>query len=122
MLNNFRVKFSEFSKIGDEVILNFIEEAKLQINPKIWGRYYEVGVIYLTAHLITMQGLLNDSTTNNPTPIQEVSSKSVGALSISYTSNKTGFENESGDYFLTKYGKRFLELKKIVKPHFGVLK
>ncbi|WP_169753514.1 DUF4054 domain-containing protein [Campylobacter mucosalis] len=121
MLNDFRVKFSEFKTLNDEVILNFIDEAKLQINPKIWGRFYESGVLYLTAHILATQGYLSQNL-SDLNPIKDVTNKSVGSLSVGYLSSKNGFENESGNYHLTKYGRRFLELKKLVAPHFGVIR
>lgn len=119
MITKFRAKFCEFSKVEEGLILSFIDEAKLEISPKIWGKYYENAVIYLAAHLLSMQGVLNQE---NQSQIREVTSKSVGALSISYASAKTGFEGLSGSYYLTKYGKRFLELKRLINPHFGVVR
>ena len=59
---------------------------------------------------------------NSPQPLREIGSKAVGSLSVSYTSGKTGFESESGSYYLTKYGQRYLELKKLVTPHFGLVR
>ena len=69
-----------------------------------------------------MQGALSNEANANPQPLREIGSKAVGSLSVSYTSGKTGFESESGSYYLTKYGQRFLELKKLVTPHFGLVR
>lgn len=115
-------KFPEFKSVDNNKIIFALDEAKLQINSKIWGKYYEVGILYLTAHILAIGGNLNADDTISSAPLKEIASKSVGALSISYTSGKTGFENDSGSYFLTKYGQRFLELKKLITPHFGLVK
>ena len=69
-----------------------------------------------------MQGALNTEATTSPQPLREIGSKTVGSLSVSYTSGKTGFESESGSYYLTKYGQRYLELKKLITPHFGLVR
>lgn len=119
---DFLNKFPEFQAVDEARIELSLDEAKLQVTEKIWGRFYKVGVLHLAAHILTMQGALNTEATNNPQPLREISSKAVGSLSVSYTSGKTGFENESGSYYLTKYGQRFLELKKLVMPHFGLVR
>ena len=119
---DFLNKFPEFQSVDETRIELGLNEAKLQVVEKIWGRFYEIGVLHLAAHILAMQGALNTEATNNPQPLREISSKAVGSLSVSYTSGKTGFESESGSYYLTKYGQRFLELKKLVTPHFGLVR
>lgn len=119
---DFLNKFPEFQAVDETRIKIGLDEASLQITEKIWGRFYEVGVLHLAAHILAMQGALSTEATNNPQPLREIGSKAVGSLSVSYTSGKTGFESESGSYYLTKYGQRFLELKKLVTPHFGLVR
>ena len=119
---DFLNKFPEFSNVVLARIDLALDEAKLQVTEKIWGRFYEVGVLHLAAHILAMQGALSTEATNSPQPLREISTKAVGNLSVSYTSGKTGFESESGSYYLTKYGRRFLELKKLVTPHFGLIR
>lgn len=119
---DFLNKFPEFSNVVLARIDLALDEAKLQVTEKIWGRFYEVGVLHLAAHILAMQGALSTEATNSPQPLREISTKAVGNLSVSYTSGKTGFESESGSYYLTKYGQRFLELKKLVTPHFGLIR
>lgn len=119
---DFLAKFPEFKKVELTLIELSLDEAKLQVVKKIWGRFYEVGVLYLAAHILAMKGALSADAGANPQPLREVSSKAVGALSIGYASGKTGFESEFGSYYLTKYGQRFLELKKLILPHFGLVR
>nr|DAY17436.1 MAG TPA: head to tail adaptor [Caudoviricetes sp.] len=119
---DFLNKFPEFKAVDETRIGLSLDEAKLQVAEKIWGRFYEVGVLHLVAHILAMQGALSTEATNSPQPLREIGSKAVGSLSVSYTSGKTGFESESGSYYLTKYGQRYLELKKLVTPHFGLVR
>nr|DAS52370.1 MAG TPA: head to tail adaptor [Caudoviricetes sp.] len=119
---DFLNKFPEFQSVNETRIEIGLNEAKLQVVEKIWGRFYEIGVLHLAAHILAMQGALSNEANANPQPLREIGSKAVGSLSVSYTSGKTGFESESGSYYLTKYGQRFLELKKLVTPHFGLVR
>ena len=119
---DFLAKFPEFSNVALVRIDLALDEAKLQVVKNIWGRFYEVGVLHLAAHILATQGALSADAGANPQPLREVSSKTVGSLSVGYTSGKTGFERESGSYYLTKYGQRFLELKKLILPHFGLVR
>nr|DAJ97447.1 MAG TPA: head to tail adaptor [Caudoviricetes sp.] len=119
---DFLAKFPEFSNVDLARIDLALDEAKLQVVENIWGRFYGVGVLHLAAHILAMQGALNADAGANPQPLREVSSKAVGSLSVGYTSGKTGFESEYGSYYLTKYGQRFLELKRLILPHFGLVR
>ena len=119
---DFLAKFPEFSKVALARIDLALDEAKLQVVENIWGRFYEVGVLHLAAHILATQGALSADAGATPHPLREVSSKAVGSLSVGYTSGKTGFESEYGSYYLTKYGQRFLELKKLILPHFGLVR
>ena len=119
---DFLAKFPEFSNVDLARIDLALDEAKLQVVENIWGRFYEVGVLHLAAHILATQGALSADAGANPQPLREVSSKAVGSLSVGYTSGKTGFESEHGSYYLTKYGQRFLELKKLILPHFGLVR
>ena len=106
---DFLAKFPEFKKVELALIELSLDEAKLQVVKKIWGRFYEVGVLYLAAHILAMKGALSADAGANPQPLREVS-------------RKTGFESEFGSYYLTKYGQRFLELKKLILPHFRLVR
>ena len=119
---DFLAKFPEFSNVALARIDLALDEAKLQVVGSIWGRFYEVGVLHLAAHILATQGALSADAGATPHPLREVSSKAVGSLSVGYTSGKTGFESEYGSYYLTKYGQRFLELKNLILPHFGLVR
>lgn len=54
---DFLNKFPEFKAVDEARIELSLDEAKLQVTEKIWGRFYEVGVLHLAAHILAMQGL-----------------------------------------------------------------
>ncbi|MGG7074335.1 DUF4054 domain-containing protein [Campylobacter sp. 9BO] len=106
----FLERFNEFKGLNEGLFNAVSEEAKLEVSPKIWGRFYESGVANLTAHILAVSGYLKTGASNTPTaePQREITSKSVGSLSVSYAT--------------TKYGQRYLELKRLIMPHFGVVR
>ena len=118
---SFIERFDEFKDVSEVKINHALDDAKLQISSKAWGTFYEVGVYNLTAHILASSGALGGDS-GNFAPIKEATSKTVGALSIGYASAKTGFENTKGNYHLTKYGQRYLELLRLVSLHIGVVR
>lgn len=118
---SFIERFDEFKGVSETKINHALDDAKLQISNKVWGTFYEVGVYNLTAHILASSGALGGDS-GNFAPIKEATSKTVGALSIGYASAKTGFENTKGNYHLTKYGQRYLELLRLVSLHIGVVR
>lgn len=119
---SFIERFDEFKGVSEVKINHALDDAKLQISSKVWGSFYEVGVYNLTAHILASSGALGGEDNNSFAPIKEATSKTVGALSIGYASAKTGFENTKGNYHLTKYGQRYLELLRLVSLHIGVVR
>lgn len=118
---SFIERFDEFKGVSEIKINHALDDAKLQISSKVWGTFYEAGVYNLTAHILASSGALGGDS-GNFAPIKEATSKTVGALSIGYASAKTGFENTKGNYHLTKYGQRYLELLRLVSLHIGVVR
>lgn len=107
----FRERFPEFSDSGvypDSRIQLFIDDSALIVGDN-WGTCQDLGIMYLTAHYLTVSNSegLGDSSSSNQT-----NSKSVGSVSESFL-NPT-FKNEN-DYFYasTSYGQRYLSYKKI---------
>ncbi|MBR8464285.1 DUF4054 domain-containing protein [Campylobacter sp. faydin G-24] len=117
-----KIRYPEFKEIDNDLINAVIDEAKNEINRRNWGRFYESGVLALAGHLLFLQGALKQGGAMEGTAVKEVASKTVGSLSISYSSAKTGFESESGSYYLSIYGQRFLELKSKINNHFRLVK
>jgi len=103
---NFKTRFPEFTSETDERVEFFITDAYLEVDTS-WGTLQDIGVSYLTAHLLALS---NKSLTSSSS-IGQVASKSVEGVSISYATNA----NDSTYLSSTSYGQRYLQLKKRVK-------
>ena len=99
-LSEFRIRFPEFSAVLDARIEIFLSDAEEDLSLLAWGKYYDRGVYYLTAHRLT----LADSTQTSST--FATNSKSVGSVSIGYAVNA-----RDDNYSATKYGQEYLNLK-----------
>ena len=99
-LAGFRSRFDEFSGTADGAVENALEEAKL-IHDLL-----PLATLYLTAHLLTLNGQTTDGTAAGG----EVSSESAGPLKVSY---KTQAESGQDAFFTsTSYGQRYLQLER----------
>lgn len=121
MYAKFKIRFPEFEQLEQARFDAILAEAETEVSASVWGKFYEIGILNLIAHMLASEGFLNKGGAT-PDPIREVASKTIGSLSVSYASNKSGFETEKGNYHLTKYGQRYLELKRLVMPHFGLVR
>jgi hypothetical protein len=63
-----------------------IADAQLQVAASAWGDMYELGVVYLAAHLL----LATHPDIEGPGPVQ---SESVGSVSVSYAVSGSVFHN-----------------------------
>lgn len=104
----FKSRFPEFSSIADARIEVFIDDAKLTISEGRWGRYYELGLFYLTAHYLS---LAESSADGDDKSSGAVASQSVGDTSVSYVSPAVTSDAQLY-YQQTTYGLRFLMLMK----------
>lgn len=89
----------ELSDEDSDRVSRFIERASLQVNTDVWGDLVDMGITYLTAHMMT---LANRSGTNGT-----LSKEKVGDLERAYSvpSTSTGFES-------TTYGAEYLRMRK----------
>lgn len=101
--------FPEFASLSDGFIQLYIDQAVLSINTAVWLGKSELGVAYLTAHLLT---LINRGGNGQAGPLTQ---ESVGDLSRSYGQVTIPNANE---YSLTVYGVEYLRLRKslIISP------
>lgn len=95
--------FPEFVSLSDAFIQLYIDQAILSVNVNIWGNKSELGVAYLTAHLLTIIGR---GGTGAAGPVTQ---ESVGDLSRSYAQVSIPNVNEYG---LTSYGQEYFRLRK----------
>lgn len=96
----------EFSSMSDAEILDFANVAKCQVSVKCFGCRYDYAWGLMTAHLIKVSKLGN----NSSGAVGELKRTKVGQLEREYATDGT---NASKDSFnLTKYGKEFVRLRK----------
>lgn len=95
--------FPRFASLTDEFIQLYIDQAILSVNVNIWGNKSELGVAYLTAHLLACNSRA-ESDISGP-----VTQESVGDLSRSYMQLADSNANE---YTSTTYGCEFIRLRK----------
>ena len=94
-----RIIAPEFAGKTDEEIQFFIDIAVLSCDEIIWGDFYNPGVCYLTAHLLTRSA-------NGGSAAGPVQSEKVGDLSRTYAVSSGG--NALGS---TAYGAEYLRLR-----------
>ena len=107
--SDFKARFTEFNSVDDARIDLFIEDAYLQVG-STWGKLQDLGVLYLSAHLLT---LATKSASGISSAVDTVASKSVEGVSISYAT-QSPTNDKQAYYMTTTYGQRFLELSKMV--------
>jgi hypothetical protein len=95
--------FTEFAGKSDAYIQIYIDQAVLSVNAAIWTGKTEVGIAYLTGHLMAL--MIPGSTG----PSGPVTSEKVGDLSRNYASVTIANSNE---YHQTIYGTEFLRLRR----------
>ena len=101
----FKTRFPEFSNISDATVDINIQDAEIMVTKSKWGKLYDIGVAYLAAHSLSLSV---KSANGNSGAVNQVASKSVEGVSVSYVSPQ-GTIVESY-YQSTIYGQRYLNL------------
>lgn len=108
-LTDFRNRFTEFSLIPDEKIQLFLDDSILTVSTK-WGTLRDLGILYLTAHYLSVAAITDKGSTSSP---KNVVSQSVEGVSVSYGSSEAT-ESKYSYYDSTSYGRRYLSLMRQV--------
>lgn len=111
LLYEFLERYPEFEKSdtdGDLIAL-FISDAKTEISEVRWGRFYKRGVMALTAHLLRLRQLAEQS---QGQANRATNSENAGELSVSY--QPITLTGTDADFALTAYGQEYLRLRKLV--------
>ncbi len=53
-VQRFKNTFSEFRKTDDAEVQAKLDLARLQVEPSVWGLKTDLGVLYLTAHMVAL--------------------------------------------------------------------
>jgi hypothetical protein len=106
-LNEFKTRFPQFADVSDPLLQMVLDEAMTQVDDSWLDQDYKNAIMYLMAHLLTTEGVLDGGETGtNPGPI---ASESFGPISRSYAI-KGSTSQEGYDFQSTEFGRRFYYL------------
>ncbi|MBN6711132.1 DUF4054 domain-containing protein [Haemophilus haemoglobinophilus] len=108
LMPHFLARYPEFEKLDEEIIELFLSDAQTEISEKRWGKFYQRGVMALTAHLLKLR---EESKATGGDSTRPLASESAGELSVSYV---TPMPDANLDYQTTAYGQEYLRLKRLV--------
>lgn len=116
-IEKFIEAFPEFTDTHSYATIQFWADiADKRLNVDRWGDLLEHGTFLFVAHNITLSKQAQDAADRGSGVSQStglISSKSVGRVSVSYDTNAANLE-DAGNYNLTRYGRDFLQLARIV--------
>lgn len=113
----FTARYPEFASVPPEKLSGVLQDAANQMSRKVWNRLYEQGLHALAAHLLYAAGALTRTGNANGKPVQTVTSRSVGGLSLGYSAPDAGFSANHDGYASSSYGQEYLRLRKLVGVH-----
>jgi hypothetical protein len=113
----FRARFAEFTVAAypDATVQVALDDSALQVDEDRWGRFYELGIYYLSAHELVLK-------TKQATSMGDLSVagpiRHQLAGEVAYTRAVSEMTVADGDVRLaaTSYGLKYLELRRLVKP------
>jgi hypothetical protein len=97
-----------FDSLDDSFLEILIAEAALLISESLWGDHYNIGLLYLTAHLASTTA---GGSSGSPGAIGPITSRRVGDVAVTYASPASSPSNEN--YTSTTYGQMYLSLRRI---------
>ena len=109
--------FSDINRYPDAVVESRLDDAKVEVAPCIFKKYYKRALFYLAAHFLTLFTQQQDAVEIDASGASAseakgvVSSMSVGDLSLSQ--ELPDYSSSSDDKFLasTIYGQEFIRLR-----------
>lgn len=122
MIEEFLVRYPEFSDIDKKVIELALGDSKLEVCAKVWGKKYKLGLFALSAHLLCSLGYLDGDDREAGSLPQVATSMTAGSLSVGYTSPIEGFSGDTNGLANSQYGQNYLRLQKLVARHFLVVR
>jgi len=85
-----------------------IDEAAKEIVEDVWGNSYDDGLLYLSAHLLTLF-VVSPGVGGGGGP---VSSRRVGDVAVTFATTRSASEIASGQFGSTLFGQRYLQLRR----------
>ena len=106
---NFKLKFKEFACKTDDEVQIFLDEAVVVLNEAFWDTKYDLGLYYLTAHLLALSDRMVSTSTKAVATAGPIAGRSVDGVSITYA--VTDLQSAGAEYYRqTLYGQRYWNL------------
>jgi len=100
-----KVKFPELVGETDPFIELCIDESELYVIESVWSDTYDMGLYYLTAHLVAINSPNSEGILG-----KDLTAKAVGSVSLSFGGPPTSNEMLS----TTKWGSRYMQIRRMV--------
>lgn len=111
-----KMKFTELAELPAAQIELAIEEAALEVD-STWGDLQVIGMLYMTAHILTVQSVHGQSGTG-----QQIQSESWGGvMSVTYAAGPSVSEMSISDLRSTHYGLRVLDFMGRLFPPVAII-
>lgn len=114
--HNVKLKFLAFSDTPDTDIEMAIEEASLEVD-ETWGNYQTLGLLYMAAHILTVQ----QSTSASGTGQRVASENFGGVVSVTYQADPSPADLSIKDLSSTSYGQRLLDFMGRLFPAVAII-
>lgn len=112
--SEFKIRFPEFALVEDARIQLFLDDSETEIDLETWGDYYDRGISYLTAHLLTLGTMTEGGASGGP--LGSIIKKKVGEIEICYSDSHPIGSYYYGYFKNTAYGMEYIRLYDLVYP------
>lgn len=121
-VSDFRTRFPEFTEAvaPDPRVELFIGDAEIQVDEVRWDKFYNQGVAYLAAHLLSISLSQDDGEGEGASSAGPIYSETVGPLNEKRAVKPVDLNSGDAQLSSTSYGLRYLELRGLI-PNFGYL-
>ncbi|MBP6018793.1 MAG: DUF4054 domain-containing protein [Burkholderiaceae bacterium] len=113
-----KARYPEFKEADDTQVGLAISDAALEVHQKAWGKFYQVGVLALAAHNLSLsrrRGGMGAGALTGP-----LVGKKVGEIQLNYAAPPIASMDEAM-YASTAYGQRYVQLLNLVGMPIGVV-
>jgi len=104
---SFKDELPEFASVPDNTVQKWLTRCAQMLNPDRWGRSYDDGLIFRTAHQMVVMGVVAGMSAT----ASAVKSKTVGPVSVTYDTPQDT-RAEDTELERTKYGRMFKALRR----------
>lgn len=120
---DFRARYPQFAKVSDELIQDYISLCNSMLSYEMYGDSWKMAMALAIAHYLTMDLMTREDSADPSVQsivakakgaIGMLTSKSVGDVSASYSTEYLQSLTSWGTWNLTIYGQQFATLAKLV--------